>query len=43
MTMVFALGMSRPDSMMVVHSSTSISPSPKVRITEASMPSGIWP
>ena len=43
MTIVFAFGMSRPDSMIVVHTRTSASPAANVSITFSSTPSGIWP
>ena len=39
MMIVFALGMSSPDSMIVVHTSTSASPSANVSITFSSAPS----
>ena len=40
---VFACGMSRPDSMIVVVTSTSKSPRRKRIITSSSLRSGIWP
>ena len=43
MTMVLALGMSSPDSMMVVQTRTSAAPSAKAIITFSSAPSAIWP
>ena len=43
MTMVLALGMSRPDSMIVVHTRTSAAPSANVSITFSSAPSPICP
>ena len=43
MMIVFAFGMSRPDSMIVVHTSTSNRPSLKSSMTRSSIPSAIWP
>ena len=43
MTIVFAFGMSSPDSMIVVHTSTSKRPSAKSSMTRSSIPSAIWP
>jgi hypothetical protein len=43
MTIVFAFGMSRPDSMMVVQTRTSASPDENRVMTDSSRPSGIWP
>ncbi len=40
---VLARGMSRPLSTSVVHSSTSIPPVSKSRMTRASAAAGIWP
>ena len=43
MMIVLALGMSRPDSMIVVQTRISVSPPAKPIITFSSWPSGIWP
>ena len=43
MMSVFTLGMSMPVSMMVVHTSTSISPSDMRAMTRLSSPSAILP
>ena len=43
MMIVFAFGMSSPDSMIVVQTRTSASPEANVIITFSSEPSGIWP
>jgi hypothetical protein len=43
MMIVLAFGMSRPDSMIVVHTSTSAAPSAKAIMTFSSAPSGICP
>ncbi len=43
MTIVFAFGMSSPDSMIVVQTRTSAAPSAKVIITFSSAPSPICP
>ena len=40
---VFVFGMSRPDSMIVVHTRTSNRPSEKSSMTRSSIPSAIWP
>ncbi len=43
MMMVFAFGISSPDSMIVVQTSTSAAPSANAIITLSRAPSGIWP
>ena len=40
---VLTLGMSSPDSIMVVHTRTSLLPSAKSAMTLSSVSSGIWP